>query len=434
MTTRRKALQISVIVTLALRNLRRQVRRTLLTALAIILGAGMLVFANALGDGTHEQWIDDGVRAGSGHVTIEHPAFRMSRKLEDRLVADVRAVAEVALATPALADRITGVSAQLTINGMASSAAGARPAQILAVDPQAEIDFTILDEQVIEGRYLQSDDRLAAFVGVGLMETLNLRLGSRLVLTAQDADKEIAGQLVRVVGVFRNGAPPVDNAVVHIPLAVAGEWLGSGSDVSNIAVMVEDSTEVSSLVRDLRQALADPLDAGRVTVLSWREAMPALASLVAVDQYGNYVIFGVLFIIIALGIVNTVLMSVLHRHREFGVLQALGLTPRQTGTVVLIEGLLLTTLSTLVGVGLSTWLTWYFLGDGFDMAVIAGDALANNMDMGSVVIDPIIVPMFSVARTLQTLGWIMLMGILSSIYPAFRAARIDVAESMKFDR
>ena len=198
--------------------------------------------------------------------------------------------------------------------------------------------------------------------------------------------------------------------------------------------MVEDSTEVSSLVRDLRQALADPLDAGRATVLGWREAMPALASLVAVDQYGSYVIFGVLFIIIALGIVNTVLMSVLHRHREFGVLQALGLTPRQTGTVVLVEGLLLTTVSTLVGVGLGTWLTWYFLGDGFDMAVIAGDSLANNMDMGSVVIDPIIIPMFSVARTLQTLGWIMLIGILASIYPAIRAARIDIAESMKFDR
>lgn len=434
MTARRKAFQIRVIAVLALRNLRRQVRRTLLTATAIILGAGMLVFSNAIGDGTHEQWIDDGVRTGSGHATIEHPAFRMSRKLEDRLAADVRAVAEAALATPDLADRVTGVSAQLTISGMASSAAGARPAQILAVDPQAEVDFTNLDDQVIEGRYLQSDDRLAAFVGVGLVETLDLRLGSRLVLTAQDTNKEIVGQLVRVVGVFRNGAPPVDNTVVHIPLAIAGEWLGSGDDVSKIAVMVEDSTEVSSLVRRLRQALADPVDAGRVTVLGWREAMPALASLVAVDQFGSYVIFAILFVIIGFGIVNTVLMSVLHRHREFGVLQALGLTPRQTGAVVLLEGLLLTTVSTLVGVGLGTWLTWYFLGDGFDMAVIAGDSLANNMDMGSVVIDPIIIPMFSVARTLQTLGWIMLIGILASIYPAIRAARIDVAESMKFDQ
>jgi len=142
MIARRKAFQIRVIAVLALRNLRRQVRRTLLTATAIILGAGMLVFSNAIGDGTHEQWIDDGVRTGSGHVTIEHPAFRMSRKLEDRLAADVRAVAEAALATPDLADRVTGVSAQLTISGMASSAAGARPAHILAVDPQAEVDFT----------------------------------------------------------------------------------------------------------------------------------------------------------------------------------------------------------------------------------------------------------------------------------------------------
>ena len=204
MIARRKAFQIRVIAVLALRNLRRQVRRTLLTATAIILGAGMLVFSNAIGDGTHEQWIDDGVRTGSGHVTIEHPAFRMSRKLEDRLAADVRAVAEAALATPDLADRVTGVSAQLTISGMASSAAGARPAHILAVDPQAEVDFTNLDDQVIEGRYLQSDDRLAAFVGVGLVETLDLRLGSRLVLTAQDTNKEIVGQLVRVVGVFRH--------------------------------------------------------------------------------------------------------------------------------------------------------------------------------------------------------------------------------------
>ena len=175
---------IGVIVALALRNLRRQVRRTALTATAIILGAGLLVFSNAIGDGTHEQWIDDGVRNGSGHVTIEHPAFRMSQKLEDRLGAEVRAATVAALATADLVDRVTGVSEQLTISGMASSAAGARPAQILGVNPEAEAAFTTIDEQVIEGRYLESDDRLAAYVGVGLMDQLDLRLGSRLVLTA----------------------------------------------------------------------------------------------------------------------------------------------------------------------------------------------------------------------------------------------------------
>ena len=424
---------IGVIVVLALRNLRRQVRRTALTATAIILGAGLLVFSNAIGDGTHEQWIDDGVRTGSGHVTIEHPAFRMSQKLEDRLGAEVRAATVAALATADLVDRVTGVSEQLTILGMASSAAGARPAQVLAVNPEAEAVFSIIDEQVVEGRYLEPDDRLAAYVGVGLMEQLDLRLGSRLVLTAQDAEQEIAGQLVRVVGVFRNGAPSVDQRVIHIPLGVAAEWLGTGDDVSNIAVMVADSTEVSGLVSRLREALAEPVDAGLATVLGWREAMPALAAMVVVDEYGNYFIFGILFIIIGFGIVNTVLMSVLHRQREFGVLQALGLTPQQTGAVVFAEGLLLTTVSTLAGVGLGVGMTWYFFGDGLDLTALAGDAMAN-MDLEGVVIDPIVVPMFSVVRTVQMFGWIMLLGVLASVYPAIRATQIDVCESMKFDR
>ena len=404
-----------------------------MAATAIILGAGLLVFANAIGDGTHEQWIDDGVRTGTGHVTIEHPAFRMSHKLEDRLGAEVRAATVAALATADLADRVTGVSEQLTISGMASSAAGARPAQILAVNPETEAAFTTIDEQVIEGRYLESDDRLAAYVGIGLMDQLDLRLGSRFVLTAQDAEQEIAGQLVRVVGVFRNGAPAVDQRVVHIPLGIAAEWLGTGEDVSNIAVMVANSTEVSGLVSRLREALAEPVDAGLATVLGWREAMPALAAMVVVDEYGNYFIFGILFIIIGFGVVNTVLMSVLHRHREFGVLQALGLTPLQTGAVVLVEGLLLTMVSTLVGVGLGTGMTWYFFGEGLDMTALAGDAMAN-VDLAGVMMDPIVVPMFSVVRTVQMLGWISLMGVLASVYPAIRASRIDVCESMKFDR
>ena len=176
--------------------------------------------------------------------------------------------------------------------------------------------------------------------------------------------------------------------------------------------------------------------AGRIRLalaVASAEAMPALAAMVVVDEYGNYFIFGILFIIIGFGVVNTVLMSVLHRHREFGVLQALGLTPRQTGSVVFVEGLLLTMVSTLVGVGLGTGMTWYFFGDGLDMTALAGDAMAN-VDLAGVMMDPIVVPMFSVVRTVQMFGWISLMGVLASVYPAIRASRIDVCESMKFDR
>ncbi len=421
---------LSVIISLALRNLRRHLRRTLLTASAMIVGAILLTFSLSLGDGTHESWIDSGVRMGTGHITVESPAFRTTRTIESRLPADARRRAERALRDPLLAEKVSAVSSKLIVNGLASSAAGARPVQIMGVDPLSEAAFTTLNTQVVEGRYLEPDDRLAVFVGLQLVESLDLRLGSRLVLNAQDAEKEIAGQLVRVVGIFRSGVPEIDQALVHVPLKTASEFLGTGDDVTTVGVLVDDSASVPRVAQELRRALAGPVAAGGATVLGWQEAMPELAAAIAIDDFGNYLVYGILFTIIGFGIVNTVLMSVLHRHREFGVLQALGLTPGQTGTVVLIEGLVMTAVSGLVGVGLGLFITWYFFGDGLDFTNLMGE----EMTFSGVVIDPVIVPLFRVTRIVQVLAFILMIGVVASIYPAIRAAKIDVATAMKFER
>jgi ABC-type lipoprotein release transport system permease subunit len=421
---------IGVITLLALRNLRRHLRRTLLTALAMLVGGSLLVFSLSLGDGTHESWIDSGVRMGTGHVTIENPNFQVSRKIEDRLSADTRAAVESALRAPGIAERVTVVSAKMIVRGLASSAAGARPVQVIGVDPLAEVAFSTLDDQVVEGRYLEPDDGLAAYVGVDLVESLDLRVGSRLVLTAQDVNKDIAAQLVRVVGVFRSGVSAIDQSLVHVPRDTAGAWLGSGQDVTNVGMLVAESEEVPRLVSQLRARLAEPIDDGILRVIDWREAMPELNAAVAIDDFGNYLIYGILFVIIGFGIVNTVLMSVLHRHREFGLLQALGLSPRQTGALVLVEGLVLTAVSAVLAIGLGVFITWYFWGDGLDFSSM----MSNEMTFSGVVIDPVIIPLFRVARIVQALVFMLLVGGIASIYPAIRAATIDVSESMKFER
>ena len=134
--------------------------------------------------------------------------------------------------------------------------------------------------------------------------------------------------------------------------------------------------------------------------------------------------------IIAFGIVNTVLMSVLHRHREFGVLQALGLTPRETGAIVLVEGLSLTAISGCLGVGLGLLTTWYFFGDGIDLSALAPD----NMEFSGVIIDPYVYPLFRGVRLAQVFAFILFIGAVASIYPAIRAATINTVEAMKFDR
>lgn len=422
--------KLRIIVGLALRNLRRQLRRTVLTSLAMILGGAILMIALPVGDGTHEAWIESGVRMASGHVSIQQPEFQASHKIEDRLSEGARAAAEKALQDPAITRYVTAVSPQLEVNGLASSPAGARPAQIVGVDPEAEARFTILDEKVVEGRYLHEDDRLAAYVGSVLAEGLDLHLGSRMVVTAQDANGEIASQLVRVVGLFKTGVPEIDQSLVHIPLRTAGAWLGSGNDVTNIAILVNESVDVEPLRRALSRKLAGPIEVGELTVLDWQEAMPVLDAAVKIDNFGGYLIEGILFAIIALGIVNTVLMSVLHRYREFGVLQALGLTPSQTGSLVLVEGLVLTAISGIVGIGIGMFVTWYFWRDGLDFSSM----WSEDWSFSGVVMDPIVYPVIRMSRVVQSLVFILLVGALASLYPAFRATRIDVTEAMKFER
>ena len=427
-----EAMQFRVLGVLALRNLRRQVRRTLLTASAMIVGGILLVFAFSLSDGTHEQWIESGVRLGSGHVSVERPEFRLSRRIEDRLGPEIREAVEQALRSPAISERVVAFSSKIRVQGLASSAAGSRPVEVAGVHAHHEADFGKLDDQVVEGRYLEPGDRLQAYVGAALADSLGLRLGSRFVVQTQDTEGEISGQLLRVAGIFRSGLPAVDQTLIHIPLSTAWEWLGAEDSVTGIGIVLDSSTATEPVRAHLEQVLEGPAERGEIRVLGWRESDPGLSAALTIDDLGNYLVLGLLFAIIGFGIVNTVLMSVMHRHREFGVLQALGLTPRQTGAVVLVEGLSLTAVSGLLGVALGLFITWYLFGDGLDMT-----AMMENMDQmtfGGAVVDPVMVPLFRGRRIVEITLFILGMGILASIYPAFRAARIDVAESMKFER
>lgn len=419
--------RIGLLLRLAARNVRRQTRRSLLTATATVLGVAVMVFSVSLGDGAHEDWIEQGVRLGRGHIAIQHPQFLASRHLDDRLTPEALERARAALADPEVARRVLVVAPRLEVQGLASSAANAIPVFITGVDPEIESRFSHLSDRVVQGRYLETGDRLSAFVGQRLAERLDLELGSRLVLTGQDATGEIAGQLVRVVGVFRSGIPEVDEGMVYIPLKTAQEWLGVPGAVTALAVLLRSSAGVDEVRDRLRTLVAG--DARDLTVLGWREATPELDAAIRVDNFGGYLFDVILFVIVGLAIVNTVLMSVLYRTREFGVLRALGLTQGEAAAVAFSEGVLLTFVSGLVGMAVGFAVTWGFFRNGLDYSgLVKGD-----FTISGVILNPVIVPLFRAARVVQGASAILLIGLLASVYPAFRAWRIDVAEAMKFE-
>ncbi len=415
-----------VILRLALRSVGRNARRSVLTAAAMVLGLALLIFSRSLADGGHEQWIDSAVTLGAGHVAIQAPGYLESASLDHRLdAASVdRAVAAV---RATLGAELAAVAPRLAVEGLASAPASALPVRIEGVDPELEVAFSNMPSRLTEGRYLAPDDRLSAFVGVELARRLDLEVGSRFVLTAQSSAGDIQGQLVRVTGLFRTGIPEVDEGLVHIPIETARTWLGTPGEATTVALLLSSSRFSDAAVARLRSATAE--DAG-LRVLGWQETSPELHDAIVIDDVGDYIFHGILFAIVALAILNSIMMSVLGRRREFGILQAMGLTRAQTGWVVFGEGLFLTFASGLVGVVVGMLFTWGFFRNGLDFSAF----MENDMAFSGAIIDPVIVPEFHVRQIVLSLYSILLIGTLASIYPALRASRFDVAEAMKFDQ
>jgi ABC-type lipoprotein release transport system permease subunit len=424
-TPRPLASRLPIFVHLAYHNVVRNARRSALTAAAMSLGLAFLVFARALNDGAHESWIRSGVRMGVGHVAIQAPGFQRSRSLADRLAASQVVAAESALAAVDIARGVDAVSPRLTVSGLASSAASALPVRIEGVDPEREARFSALPGSRVRGAWLTGDDPLGAYLGDALARRLRVVVGSRFVLTAQGADTQIAGQLVRVAGTFHTGVPGLDEGLVYLPLTTAQSWLGAPGAVTSVAVLLRSSRITERVAGALRPALRDGL-----AVLTWREAAPELDSGVRIDDYSGWIFMGILLAIVALAVLNAVLMSVLNRNREFGVLQALGLTRRETGMVVLIEGLMLTSASGVFGMLLGFGITWLFWRNGLDLTSF----MKEGITVSNAVASPIIVPEFRVSQVVLSLTLTVLIGVLASLYPARQAGRIDVAEAMKFDR
>ncbi|MDH5197528.1 MAG: ABC transporter permease [Gemmatimonadota bacterium] len=418
--------RLGLLVRLALRNLRRQARRSVLTASAMVLGLALLVFTRSIGDGAHETWIKAGVRLASGHVTVVAPDYLPRRTIEDRLRAAGARAALDALARSDLAPLVEIAAPRLELRALASSPRGAVPVVVYGVDPTLEPAFSQLTTRLVEGRALLASDRLHAYVGVGLAQRLHLRLGDRVVLTAQGADSTIADQLVRVAGTFRSGLPEVDDGVIHIPIATAQAWVGVGDDVSAVAILLHSSRDADRVVRSLTAALGTD---GTAVALPWPTTTPELDSAVKLDDYGNYVFHFVLLLIVALAIVNTILMAVLARTRELGILRALGLRRRDTATLVLFEGTLLTTVAGLLGAALGLAVTFGIFRDGLDFSAF----YSGEMTAAGAIIDLIMIPEFRLDHMLQNVVWIFIIGVVASLYPAWRATRIEIAEAMKFE-
>lgn len=398
---------------LAFGNLRVNRRRTGITLLSVAVGVGGLVFLWAFIDGINAQMINNMTGYVTGDLKVHQRGFHDDREMNIavaehwNLAEEMSSVTGVAATTP----RVTG-------NALASHADQSRALQVMGVDSTTEPQVTRLDRSIIHGRYLEGDNEIV--MGVDAASALSTSPGDELVLVVQAADGSIGADRFEVVGVFETGIKRIDGFVAQMPLASAQTLYAFEGRFTEIAARVEDSDQLEAVVGSLRNQLQER----NVEVLGWPALMPSLVQMVAFHDAVAYIVIFVVFVVVAAGIVNTILMSVLERGREFGVMMALGAPSSRIIWLVLLETTILAGLGYLLGLVLGLSLTGYFGSQGLDFSayIKAMDTMPG--------LSSIVYPTIEVSR-LVVIGIVVVsVALLALLLPAWKASRNSPLEAM----
>ena len=424
---------VLLLVKIGWRNLWRNPRGTLLTALALGLGLTLLLISLGLLDGSHEQMVGNGVRFGTGHVVIQAQGYQDTGSQELLLPAQVVSTTEEFLQTEAMKHVVRGASPRLLASGLLSSAANAAGVSIMGVIPQEERAVSLIPQRIVEGTYLNDDKQSGVVIGTELARKLKVKIGAKVVLMTQAVQQpdteatDAAGgamqsTLPRVSGIFRTGIQAIDAHIIQLPLPAAQALLGVPDRVTQVAVLLEREGDSLMVARGLRKQLAGVA----VEVLPWRESMPRLAQLFLLDEAFNYVMNGVVLAMVGLGILNTILMRVLERRYEFGLCSALGLRPMQLAVMIIGESLALTAISLSLGLVLGLSVHHYFATSGLDLRWFFKSSLPFAL-----VFDPIIYSRLSPRRIAWSVSIVFTMATVISLYPALKAARTELPGALK---
>ena len=405
---------------LAWRNLWRHKRRTLITASSIAFGVLLAVTFTGAGDYFYTRMIDAGAKMGMGHITVAAPDYNRAPSSQKRLQS-----ANQLQATLRELPEVSSVIARIQGQAMFASARKSVGGTFIAIDPAQETaSNNLFIQALVEGKMLETVSDKGIVMGVDLARKLQVSLGKKVVYTTTDVNGDIVSAIARVSGLFRTGVSEVDGGLALLPLQSVQTVLGYESDeVSFIAVNLNDQ-RASHVLRDSLQQQAAFQE---VEVLNWQQTQPDLAGMIAVDKSANKISQLLIALLISAGILNTMLMSVLERIREFGVMMALGMSPRHLFGLVILESFWLAVIGLIIGIIITIPWYWYMSETGLDLTSAYGD----DFSFGGVLLDTVFKIRLFKESVVGILIGLFSLALIAGAYPAWRAGRIPSVESLK---
>jgi ABC-type lipoprotein release transport system permease subunit len=402
-----------IIPKIAFRNIFRHKRRSALTG--VMMAGGCFLFAVSLGmaDGSYDVLIDMFTRDHTGHIQIhkngylEKPSIYKTFTAPDTIGRKIQRVAAVQAWTPRVYTPALAFAGQRTTG-----------VRVIGVHPEREGETTRIKYKIQEGRFLSSSPFNEVIISKGLTKRLKVDIGDEIALIAQGIDGSIANELFTVVGTTGTEGGSYGESTCYMHIKAAQGFLVMGNSVHEIAVVLEDHAKTSKVVSIIRDALNEPL----LDVEPWQVVESQFYQAMQADLKGNWITMFVLSLVVAIGVLNTMLMVILERTREFGVLRALGTRPVQIFQLIVFETTFLAVMSIIPGTLLGILANWILSVKGITLSTplewggFIFDTITARISFKSIVIPAVVV--FSTA-------------LLVSIVPALRAARVIPVKALR---
>lgn len=401
---------------MAWRNLWRHKRRTWLTVGAMIFSNLILVFAISLQFGSYQMMIDNTLKAYTGHLQIQRQGYND----EPRMRSSIKDIIPLARKLRQQQDS-KHIAARAVAFAITSSEERSYGLQLIGIEPQFERYVSSLPGLIKQGRYLGDSNTAEIIIGSVLARNLRVSVGDELTLLGSGHDGSFAAGIVNVAGIFESGTADIDRSMAQLPIGYFQDLFSMDGSGHNIVINGHDLTQVSMLRNELQAMLKDRPE---LAVLEWDELQPGLKQAIQADLASAWFMYGILIILVAFSVLNTQLMSVLERTREFGVMMALGVKPTRLGVLVMTETAVMSALGLGIGIFFGLILTYYLSIVGFSYPGMEEMAAQFNLPDR-------MYPSLSLLSIMLGPGIIFFFSLLASIYPAIRLFFLQPVSAMR---
>ncbi len=402
---------------LAWRNLWRNRRRTLITISAVVFATWLSIGMRGLQLGTYEQNINFSLNLFSGHLQLQHPSFADNPTLHNTFTFD--ADIEAALRND---QRVKAYAPRIIADGLLSFRDNSQGAAIFGVDPAAERKVSRILKRIDNGRMMKSRDAMEIVLGHTMLQNLQASIGDEVVILTQGRDGSLGNMKYRIVGTVKSGVPDFDRSAVFIGIGALQELITMPRHISVIAVSLKDLNDVPDVVREINERLAGH----DVRAMTWQEVMPELKQSIDLDNYSSILFLGILIVVVAFGILNTILMSVTERFREFGVLLAIGMPQGALVRLVFLETLFIMMLGVLIGNLFGYAVVSWFAANPI---VFTGEYAAMMEEFGML---PQMGSVVRVSSFINTSLAIVVLSLIAALYPLFRVSRLEALKGIRY--